>query len=89
VLTKVRFECKADLTIKPPVSPENVTGYNLRSRRQTLAFISTSTRTGFFSLTEIIRKRRSLYEGIERSRSLTQNSNELASYRKTRKGFRH
>src|SRR5262245_38547349 len=28
-------------------------------------------------------KRRKLYEGIERSRSLTKNNNELASYRKT------
>ena len=46
----------------------------------------------FFSLTEmrlIIQKRRNLYEGIERAWLLTKNSNELASYHKTRTGFRH
>jgi hypothetical protein len=37
----------------------------------------------------IIQKRRNLYEGIERSRSLTKNNNDLASYNKTRTGFRH
>jgi hypothetical protein len=37
----------------------------------------------------IIQKRRKLYEGIERSRSLTKNNNDLASYNKTRTGFRH
>jgi hypothetical protein len=37
----------------------------------------------------IIEKRKNIYEGIEGSRSLTKNSNDLASYRKTRVGSRH
>jgi hypothetical protein len=50
-----------------------------------LAWLKTST--GVMRL--IIRKRRNLYEGIERSWSLTKNNNELASCHKTRTGFRH
>ena len=51
-----------------------------------------SRQAQFFSLTEmrlIIQKRKNLYNGIERSWSLTRNSNELASCHKTRTGFRH
>jgi hypothetical protein len=85
------FGARADITIT--VRPRQV---RKRDGSEICGHAAKRWRLSFqaqlFSLTEMrlkIQKRRNLYNGIERSSSLTKNSNELASYHKTRTGFRH